>query len=301
MTAGAGRLSLRPYTAADLDRVWAFFDRISHALYSGPDDSREQLERWLTSPRIDPARDVRLVFDSDRLVGYADLEDQETASWTDIRVDLDADVRAIVAELLGWAEQRAGRGVLRTFAPSALPAQQRAYEAAGYRYIRSSYRMEIDLDAAPDAPALPAGLELGTLRPGGEHAVYVTFHESFKDTWEFVPLSFEEWKHFFVETDEFDPALWLLAWDEAELAGVALCAQRASSGWVRVLAVRRPWRRQGLGRALLVHAFRTFYDRGTRIVGLGVDAESPTGAQHLYEQAGMHVARRTDLYEKRLG
>jgi hypothetical protein len=31
-----------------------------------------------------------------------------------------------------------------------------------------------------------------------------------------------------------------------------------------------------------------------------VDAESLTGAVRLYEQAGMKVSRRSDIYEKRL-
>jgi len=32
--------------------------------------------------------------------------------------------------------------------------------------------------------------------------------------------------------------------------------------------------------------------------GLGVDAESPTGANRLYESAGMHVSARFEIYEK---
>jgi hypothetical protein len=36
-------------------------------------------------------------------------------------------------------------------------------------------------------------------------------------------------------------------------------------------------------------------------VGLGVDAESLTGANLLYESAGMRPVRRYDLYEKELG
>jgi hypothetical protein len=36
------------------------------------------------------------------------------------------------------------------------------------------------------------------------------------------------------------------------------------------------------------------------MIGLGVDAENPTGATRLYERAGMHVAWSAALYEKRL-
>jgi ribosomal protein S18 acetylase RimI-like enzyme len=64
--------------------------------------------------------------------------------------------------------------------------------------------------------------------------------------------------------------------------------------------VRRPWRKRGLGLALLRVAFREFHGRGYHKVGLGVDAENMTGALRLYEKAGMHVIRQFDLYEKEI-
>jgi ribosomal protein S18 acetylase RimI-like enzyme len=66
------------------------------------------------------------------------------------------------------------------------------------------------------------------------------------------------------------------------------------------LGVRRPWRKRGLGLALLHHSFNEFYRRGKRKVGLGVDAQNLTGALRLYEKAGMHVDQAYDTYEKEL-
>lgn len=71
-------------------------------------------------------------------------------------------------------------------------------------------------------------------------------------------------------------------------------------GWVGTLGVRRPWRRRGLGLALLQHAFGEFRRRGMSRAGLDVDAENTTGAVALYEHAGMHVERRRDTFEKAL-
>ena len=68
--------------------------------------------------------------------------------------------------------------------------------------------------------------------------------------------------------------------------------------WVHVLGVRRPWRRRGLGLALLLRVFAEFYARGERRAVLQVDSENETGATRLYERAGMSVARFSDLYEK---
>ena len=63
-------------------------------------------------------------------------------------------------------------------------------------------------------------------------------------------------------------------------------------------ACAAPWRGQGYAKALLLHAFREFYDRGLPRVTLGVDAENPTGATHLYERVGMHVEHENVVYEK---
>jgi ribosomal protein S18 acetylase RimI-like enzyme len=64
--------------------------------------------------------------------------------------------------------------------------------------------------------------------------------------------------------------------------------------------VRRPWRRRGLGGALLAHAFAAFARRGQTRVDLGVDAEGETMPLRLYERAGMQSASAYELYAKRL-
>ncbi len=70
-------------------------------------------------------------------------------------------------------------------------------------------------------------------------------------------------------------------------------------GWVRILGVAPSFRGRGLGRALLLRAFAQFRSRGMKRVGLGVDGESPTGANALYESAGMRVVARFEIREKR--
>ena len=112
--------------------------------------------------------------------------------------------------------------------------------------------------------------------------------------------NYEEWKHWTIERENFDPSLWFLAFDGEEIAGASLCTYQMDNGWVDTLAVRRPWRRKGLGMALMLHSFGEFYRRGKYKVGLGVDSQNLTGATRLYERAGMHVARVYISYEKEL-
>jgi ribosomal protein S18 acetylase RimI-like enzyme len=101
--------------------------------------------------------------------------------------------------------------------------------------------------------------------------------------------------------DHFDPTLWFVAEDGGAIAGICLCQERKGRpdvGWVDSLGVRKPWRRRGLGLAFLRHAFAELGRRGYPRAGLGVDGENTTGAVRLYERAGMHVARRSDTYQR---
>ena len=92
----------------------------------------------------------------------------------------------------------------------------------------------------------------------------------------------------------------MIAWDGNEIAGFSLNRFGKGIGWVGTLAVRRPWRKKGLGLALLRHSFGEFYKRGMTTIGLGVDASNPTGATRLYQRAGMYVAGEFVMYEKEL-
>jgi ribosomal protein S18 acetylase RimI-like enzyme len=102
--------------------------------------------------------------------------------------------------------------------------------------------------------------------------------------------------------ERFDPELWFLACDGKEIAGVALnyYDEKAETGWVDHLGVRRPWRRRGIGKALLLHTFGEFHRRGIRRVKLSVDSKSLTDAQHLYEGAGMKTVQQYHIYRKAL-
>jgi ribosomal protein S18 acetylase RimI-like enzyme len=130
------------------------------------------------------------------------------------------------------------------------------------------------------------------------HAV---LNEAFEEEWNWVPKPFDRWYEHRVESPDFDPTVWWIVRDGDEIAGVLRGEpQRFDTGWVGALGVRKKWRKRGLGLALLQHAFAEFHRRGETKVGLGVDAQNPTGATRLYERAGMHVAYEAVAFQKEL-
>jgi GNAT superfamily N-acetyltransferase len=74
--------------------------------------------------------------------------------------------------------------------------------------------------------------------------------------------------------------------------------ERDDSGRVGSLFVRPDYRRQGIGRALMLTAFRVFWHQGIRRIILDTDMHSFTAAPQFYEHVGMRAYRREWLYEK---
>ena len=175
------------------------------------------------------------------------------------------------------------------------------HESEGYKVIRYHWRMQADLDAPPPAVTFPSGIEL---RPfiKGEHdrAVWEAQNEAFRDHWGSHDVPFDRWVLRKFSRSDFDPSLWMIAWDGEQIAGFSQNRYRMGVGWIGTLGVRRPWRKKGLGYSLLIHSFGEFYKRGTKTIGLGVDAQSPTGATRLYQKAGMRAASEFVTYEKEL-
>jgi ribosomal protein S18 acetylase RimI-like enzyme len=126
-------------------------------------------------------------------------------------------------------------------------------------------------------------------------------NKAFQDQWGFRAIPFERWESLRLEAPDFDPSIWFVAHSGDDVVGVLRGeAERWSCGWIAMVGVRPQWHRRGIGTALIRAAFRAFYDRGQRSVGLGVDTQNPTGATRLYEQLGMRIVAEDVTYMRPL-
>ncbi len=303
----ATELSVRAPTPRDAPAIAELLD--SHAVATGrpADETAEAVARWFELEDLDPAGDMFVAVEGLRIVGYADVSapgDDRDLLNVDLRVPPGRDliVERLLAEVERRAEQLGSDGArIRAFANERDDDYRAALSRHGFGIVRSSFTMEIELETPADDPVWPSGLASRPFREGEERAVYGAYVEAFADHWGFVPESFVDWC-----TWNFGPdrgtSLWRLVEDGGEVA--ALCMSTPSRGgdetlgWVNVLAVRRPWRRRGLGRALLLESFGLFRSLGRLRAGLGVDSENTTGALALYESVGMRATSRSDTWER---
>ena len=171
----------------------------------------------------------------------------------------------------------------------------------GYTAVRYHWHMGIELARAPAVTALPAGCEARPFAQAAHGvAIWQARNEAFRENWGSRALTYEDFTYYNYDDPQYDPSLWVVIWEGDEVAGFAINHYRMGNGWVQTLGVRPAWRGKGLGAALLARSFDAFYQRGTRSIGLGVDASNPTGATELYRKAGMRIVNAFVTLEKEL-
>jgi mycothiol synthase len=311
-------LVLRPYAGeADIPHVV----RIQNAEWAadgtrGHMTTDEYVAWWgHANEKFDPARDVRLAELDGQVVAFGQsdwvdttdgLREYRTSGAVDpefrrrgigsvVLADRIAAARALDAtytdvdrpRLLGmWVDQRNVGG-------SALAE-------------RSGYEPSITGEL-PEIEPLPDGLELRPMSADQAWELWTADHEAFRDHWgghDDSEANFRRWR----ESPEFDPTMFLIAWDGDQIAGGVLNAIYPAEnealgmrrGWLDSVFTRRAWRRRGLARNLIVRSFHLLRERGMTDAILGVDADNPSGALGLYESVGFAVTERSTAWRRPL-
>jgi mycothiol synthase len=273
--------------------------------------------------KFDPARDVRIAEIDGRAVGFAQSEWVDTTDGlreyrsggavdpafrrrgigSALLADRIAAARALDATLGGDRPRVLGMWVDVRNAAGATLAERFGYEPARW-FFDMERSIEGDL---PKIEPLPDGLELRPTVADQAWELWVADHEAFRDHWgghDDSEANFRRWR----DSPEFDPSMFLLAWDGDEIAGGVLnaiypeenAALGVQRGWLDSVFTRRPWRRRGLARNLIVRSFHLLRQRGMTTAVLGVDADNPSGALGLYESVGFAVTERSTAWRRPL-
>jgi mycothiol synthase len=302
-------LEVRPAREEEASDIALVLNELYRDLYGADEFSSQDVASWIQDPEL---RTLVAVADQE-LVGWAEASagrDVQPTWWLDVLVPPQEGQREITERLVQETEEIARAasrdGVeAKFYLPEADARLREVVSGRDYRPVSYSFRYERPLDNPPESAPWPAGISVRTFRPGiDERLVHGIQVETMADqAGTFEPETFERWSELYLG-GSLDPALWFIAEESGEPAGICLCRPEWGAdrtlGWVSVLGVRRRWRRQGLGLALLLHGFGELYRRGIERVGLGVHGENPTGAPRLYERAGMVVSRRFDHFAKHL-
>ena len=315
----------RPATAADAEIICNLFNANSRHLSGEDKHSLHEIEGMLTSPRIDKQNNARLIVDASGLgMGWCHtLTLGEPHARISCAITLHPEIHSnadLWDQLYYWALERAHsfipmaedgiRVTCSTRANVKNADRLAAIGRAGFHQVRVENHMRVELGAKPCAPQWPDGIGVRIARIEQELSAIVEVElESFRDHWGFVETPLEEEIKMWQDTiriagEAFNPDIWYLAVEEEQIVGFAICedhmADDKARGYVQALGVRPAWRRRGIAKALLLHAFRGLHDLGCKTVELDMDSENLTGALRLYEGVGMKAVQQSILHEKEI-
>jgi mycothiol synthase len=315
----------RPATTDDAERVADLWNNRSEVIRGEhPSTPKRVLKTW-DHPKFDLTTDSLLVFSPDgALIGYGhvrDVKDPPVDVFAGCSVHPDHDgFDWLWDALFAWTEKEARR-VIPQAPPDARIALvagasdedvigQRELERHGFEHSRTFHRMTTGFEGPAEPAVLPDGIAIRTFVSGEDDEALVAAHrEAFADHYGYLEQPFahdlENWRRWMRE-DDFDSSLWFLAHaiEDGAIAGYCTCYAEApgdpSRGLIDELGVRPAWRRRGIGRALLLHAFGELAKRGIRGAVLNVDTGNKSGAPALYERVGMRSIRANHTYVKEL-
>ncbi|HEV8490165.1 MAG TPA: GNAT family N-acetyltransferase [Candidatus Limnocylindrales bacterium] len=207
-------------------------------------------------------------------------------------------------EMATGHEEPGGR-ILNSWIHDQEAGTRQLLKAEGYYPVRSGFAMRRPtLDDLPEA-RLPNGLEIRPVLAEDHRAIYDADTEAFLDHFEARERTDEDFVAMFA-APYLDTSLWRVAWAGDQVAGSVMPTIWAPENeklgvrraWLEHISVRRPWRRRGLARALILSALEGLRERGVDEAMLGVDAENLTGALALYESLGFVVQDRGSTWRK---
>ncbi|MBC8508176.1 MAG: GNAT family N-acetyltransferase [Anaerolineales bacterium] len=178
----------------------------------------------------------------------------------------------------------------------------------GYEGIRWGYELVRPIDAhLPEAP-MPEGLQVRPVTEDHYRLIWDAQSEAFIDHWGHTETTEEDYQRWLSDPVTFGPEIWKVAWDGDQVAGMVLNfvsekeneEYQRKRGYTEFISVRRPWRRLGLARSLLVQSIEMFREMGMEDTLLGVDTQNPNHALNLYEGVGYKITRKSTTYRKPL-
>lgn len=285
LTRGRREAVLRALTARDMHDV------------SVPDFTRKKLFDEL---QTDESNCV-VALDGGDVLGCAAVHDGGAIAF----VDPAREGEGAGSALLAWTEARErhlGHEHHRQWIPDANRNGHRLVRAAGYEKVRTISYLARSLSSLPEPPPPPPGIRLD--RPDVERdgrALHAADAAAFSGNADYRKESFETFLNEHLSDGCLDPEFSLVARRGDAVAGFTVCrGWGAGIGYVDLLAVIGPERRQGLGTLLLLSAFADFARADLREAVLDVASDNP-GALRVYERAGMTPRHLVSVFEKPVG
>jgi mycothiol synthase len=295
----APRLAPLVYACNRVDG-WAFRETVEILTPDQADPSVPPEQYWLVAES------------GGKLVGLAGLgRETGTRLYALLWVAPDCRGGPIEVELIEGLCSKA-KGLPEPYLDVAVRPTQSTYAAAlesgqAFTVVRTWYVMRIELDRDLPPPFYPRGVTVRSFAGAQDEAMLTTLiHDCFWDHWGEGTHTLEDTRYG-VQLPGFDPQLLLVAERDRQPLGYVwswtneprTAVAGRSCAYIGDLGVRAAFRRQGLGRALLLQSLRDLKARGMGAAELDMDGPNEN-ARRLYESVGFYPYQEVRWYRREL-
>ena len=278
---------------------------------SGRHTSRQRLAEDLGHPRFQPENNLWVAERDGNLIGCvgAFLEPGIGRALLDGLVHPLQRKKGIATNLFAHAVEharRAGLKVAQVCIPQKNQAAKNLIKRLELQFIRRFIGMELDLSTNLLPDNTPTTYTIRHLQPGEEQLLTDIQNRSFADAWGFHPNTTEEIAYR-INLGSCAPEDILMAclgdrpigycWTRRFVEKHA--ASENAKGEIHMLGVDPNFRKQGVGRSVLLAGLSHLKDKGITIIELTTDSEDPV-AFRLYESVGFQEMMISEWYEKGL-
>jgi mycothiol synthase len=306
-----GSFKFRNYSSDDFDRYLQLHVDAEQIDPSGGLISAQALSDHLGRPNFTPQKDLFVTEFNGKLVGCLSvtLEPGIQRALLDCRVHPLHRRKGVASKLFSSSMQRIRAAGIKTAQISISETNSAAkglLNHLAFTFIRYFFKMKLDFNNI-QLPAAGQGLTTSRgLKSGEENLLTEIQNRSFADTWGFNPNTEEEIAcrlnmhgrspddvTLTYLNDKPVGYCWIIINAEAN-------ATRAKNkGLIHMLGVDPDYRRQEIGKAILLNGLEDLKNKGVDIVELTVDSENPAACS-LYESVGFEVYAKTEWYEKKV-
>jgi mycothiol synthase len=269
--------TIRPCTAQDATAVLVAFHALDVAEFGQQEMDLDEVTSALGA-------DLSWVAVDGEVVGFASVSaNGECETVADPAYD--PALRQALLELVTVEGRALGATALEHWAGPGMRVSGPLLEARGFRHARTSWQLRREL-VDLQAPTWPPGVTLSDFdRDRDGRSVWALVTEAFASGGFSKERPYDEWATLMLADVQV-----VCAVRDDVLVGCATLGQHLGDGYVRQLAVAPAARGTGLGRALLLEAFRRSAAAGHTTLSLNVDGDND-GARRLYDSVGMTVTQ----------
>jgi len=300
-------MEIQNFNSKDSRNLVDFLNETNHTTGTNKEISLTLFLQGLNMPSVTPEQDYFIARVNREIVGVLQMVNESPISravaiQTIPRSSIEKEVLHQLTKVALSYSKRNSLSVLHIQSPSTDQVAISSLNASGFIKVKTYLELEWAEDVLQNL-LLPENYKVRSFILGKDDEVLTGLQNTaFSEHWGFCPNSVEEIRNR-VKMERSQPEGILLIENERSIAGYnwTLLSENSGDkvGWIAMTGIHPNFRRNRLGRAVVLAGMHSLIERGAKSIELEVDSEN-TPARALYKSLGFKSKSSNQWFEKHI-